>query len=348
MRVKLSNPGWAALLAAAGAAMPLAAQAPAVTVSGVGYAQYLYQLKDTANHVNNFDVTRAYLNVIGRFAHGVYTRVTGDVYRNTDGSLAYRLKYAYAAWTPEKSALTFKLGQIHTPWLEWEESLWDYRMQGPMALDLGGYMSSSDFGAGVDGMWKSDLVNLQVGVYNGEFYSKAPGDQRKDVEGRLSVRLMGTDQPGRLGGLRLSGYAGYGKPTGGGKRERYIGMLSYRSKMLTLAGEYVSTKDTVNALGATPAVAQRKGRLISGFGVVRVPPSYRFQVIGRVDVTDPNTASTSNSDRQTRYIGGVAYEISPNLRVLADLDHLVYQGGTPTPALEAVRSQALFQIQLTF
>src|ERR1041385_5679922 len=55
VRVKLSNPGWAALLAAAGAAMPLAAQAPAVTVSGVGYAQYLYQLKDTANHVNNFD-----------------------------------------------------------------------------------------------------------------------------------------------------------------------------------------------------------------------------------------------------------------------------------------------------
>ena len=348
MRVKLSNPGWAALLAAAGAAMPLAAQAPAVTVSGVGYAQYLYQLKDTANHVNNFDVTRAYLNVIGRFAHGVYTRVTGDVYRNTDGSLAYRLKYAYAAWTPEKSALTFKLGQIHTPWLEWEESLWDYRMQGPMALDLDGYLSSSDFGAGVDGMWKSDLVNMQVGVYNGEFYSKAPGDQRKDLEGRLSIRLVSSDQNGRLGGLRLTGYAGYGKPTGGGKRERYIGMLSYRSKLLTLAGELASTRDTVNAIGLTPAVAQKTGRVISGFGVVRVPPSYKFQLIGRVDVTDPNTASTSTSDRQTRYIGGVAYEISGNLRVLADIDHLVYQGGTPTPALEAVRSQALFQIQLTF
>jgi hypothetical protein len=118
--------------------------------------------------------------------------------------------------------------------------------------------------------------------------------------------------------------------------------------MLTLAGELASTRDTVNAIGVAPAVARKTGRVISGFGVVRVPPSYKFQLIGRVDVTDPNTASTSTSDRQTRYIGGVAYEISGNLRVLADIDHLVYQGGTPTPALEAVRSQALFQIQLTF
>ena len=120
---------------------------PTVTVGGVVYAQYLYQLKDTANHVNNFDVTRAYVNVIGKFPSGLGTRVTADVYRNTDGSLAYRLKYAYAAFTPEHSAITFKLGQIHTPWLDWEEALWDYRMQGQMALERGGYMSSAQTSA---------------------------------------------------------------------------------------------------------------------------------------------------------------------------------------------------------
>ncbi len=98
-----------AAVAFAAGANRLAAQGtppPQVTVSGVVYTQYLYQLKDTANHINNFDVTRAYINVIGKFAYGVSTRVTGDIYRNTDGSLAYRLKYAYVGWTPEKSALT--------------------------------------------------------------------------------------------------------------------------------------------------------------------------------------------------------------------------------------------------
>src|SRR6185503_10285776 len=110
--------------AAWGGTTTLDAQGAAVTVTGVGYAGYYYNLKDTASHSNNFDVTRAYVNVIGRFAHGVGTRVTADIYRNTDGSLAYRLKYAFATWTPEKSALTFKFGQMHTPWLDWEEHLW--------------------------------------------------------------------------------------------------------------------------------------------------------------------------------------------------------------------------------
>lgn len=323
------------------AAASLAAQAPTVTVGGVAYAQFVYQLKDTANHGNNFDVTRAYLNVIGKFGYGIGTRVTGDVYHNADGSLGYRLKYAYATWTPERSALTFKLGMIHTPILDWEETLWDYRMQGAVAMDRGGYLSSADLGAGVDGNWSHDKVNMQVGVFNGENFNKTPGDQRKDVMGRVSVRLLGSDEGGHTGGLRLTGYAHYGKPTSGGKRQRYLGILSYRSNTLTLAAELAVTKDTVTS----PVTAEKHGRVMSFFGVLRVPKS-KFQVIGRVDSTDPNT--DTDNDRTTRWIGGVAYQQSGNLRVLADLDHLVYQGGVTTPALEAVRSQALFQVQFTF
>ena len=77
-----------------------------VTVSGVGYAQYGYLLKDTANHVNTFDITRAYVNLIGRFAGGVGARVTLDVNRPAgDNSLRYRLKYAFATYTPVNSPL---------------------------------------------------------------------------------------------------------------------------------------------------------------------------------------------------------------------------------------------------
>ena len=320
------------------------AQAPTVTVGGVGYAQYYYNLKDTAGHGNNFDVTRAYINVIGKFAYGVGSRVTADIYRNTiDGSLSYRLKYAFATWTPEKSALTFKLGQMHTPWIDWEEHLWDYRMQGQQAVERAGYMSSSDFGAGVDGNWDYEKVNMQVGIFNGENYNRTPGDKGKDLMGRVSVRVLATDEGGRDGGLRLTGYGQIGRPNGGGTRNRFIGMVSYRSKLLTLAGQLAATKDT--ALGP-PLVATKKGRVISTFGVLRIPPTYKFQIIGRFDSTDPNTSASD--DRTSRIIAGLAYQISGNLRVLADLDHLSYQGGVTTPALEAVRSQALFQVQFTF
>lgn len=326
---------------------PLGAQAPApagstpppVTVGGIGYGQFVYFLSDTAGHGNNFDVTRAYINVLGRFPHGIATRVTPDIYRAADGSLAFRLKYAFVAWTPERSPLTLKLGLVIAPYVEWEETLWDYRMQGTIALDRNGYLSSSDLGFLVDGTWRHEGVTVSAGVLNGENFNRAPGDKGKDLAGRITVRLATTDDPGRTGGLRVTGYAHYGTPTGGGRRERYVGVVSYRSKLLTLAVLGAATRDS------TGAQADRSGRVLSAFGVLRIPKS-ALQAIGRVDRADPSTRA--DSDATTRWILGLAYQLAPNVRVLADVDHLVYQGGTPTPALEAVRSQALFQVQFTF
>src|SRR5438876_5215011 len=292
--------------AALAAQAPQAPPAPQVTVGGVVYGQFLYQLKDSlgAGHQNQFSIQRAYVNVIGRFAGGVLTRVTADILPAPSAvsptQTVVRLKYAHAAWTPTGSALTYKLGLLHTPWLDWEEALWDYRMQGTMALDRNGYATAADFGAGIDGKWQDDQVNGQLTVVNGEGYNGGTGDKRKDLMARVSVRLVKTDDNSRVGGLRITGYAGLGKHTGGGDRNRFLGMLSYRSKQVTLAGEFAATKDTTSPAplgsGANP-----KGRVISGFGVYHVPKS-GVALIARVDVVDPNTSVTA--DRQTRIIGG--------------------------------------------
>lgn len=342
MHPTLHRIGTLVAFGACGQTLSLVAQAPTVTVGGIGYAQYVYQLKDSANHVNNFDVTRAYINVRGSFAYGIKSRVTADIYRVGDGSLAYRLKYGFVSWTPEKSVLTFKLGMLNTPLVELQETLWDYRMQGTVALDRAGYLSSSDLGFLVDGRWGYDKVTLSAGVINGENYNRAPGDQRKDLAGRISVRVKGTDEGGPTGGLRLTAYGHVGKPTGGGTRQRYVGLASYRSKALTFSGEIARTIDSALT---TPATARRSGRVISVFGVVH-PTTTKFGVIGRLDLVDPN--DNIDNDGHSRIIAGVSYTMSSNLRVLLDLDHVSYQGGITTPALEAVRSQALFQLQFTF
>ena len=318
---------------------PLAAQAPTapaapqVSVGGLVYGQYLYQdFPTTGVRQNNFSVQRAYINVIGRFAGGIYTRVTADIYSppaaTTDNSRTYRLKYAYFGYTPSGSSLTFKLGAIHTPWLDWEEALWDYRVQGTMALERGGYVTSSDFGAGVDFKQGPDKVNAQFTIVNGEGYGGGAGDFRKDAEARVSARVMDTDDSSRVGGLRVTGYGQIGKYTGGGDRNRYLGMVSYRSKQLTLAGEFASTKDVAIT-----------GRVISGFGVYRLPNS-KIAVIARVDLTDPNTSVANN--KQTRIIGGVSYQVSGNLRLLADLDRVSFEAGTTAHSL------GLFQAQISF
>ena len=339
-----------ALLASVGT-VRAAAQAPTVSVSGVGYLQYAYQLKDTANHVNAFDVTRADLNVIGKFSSGIGTRITSDVYRATDNSLLYRLKYAYVSYAPEHSALSYRFGLTQTPMLDWEEGMWDYRMQGTMPMERAGYITSSDYGIAVDGTWGTDgAVNMQAGIYNGEGYHGATGDQRKDVEARVSVRLMPTDEGGTRGGLRATGFVQYGKPTGGGQRERYVGMLSYKAKQYLLALEYGSTTDS----STTAATAKVSGSVLSVYGFAKIPDT-KFGVIGRVDIIDPNTNLADNpnnvgaaaANKQTRIIVGGSYQLSPNVRLLLDLDNNTYSGGTP-PNADLTRSTVYFHTQLTF
>src|SRR6266487_2515762 len=322
------------MVVAALAAAPLAAQAPAapaapqVSVTGVAYLQYAYQ--DAPVHTNSFDVTRAYVNVLGRFANGINTRVTVDVYRLApDNSLQYRLKYAFFSWTPTGSSLTYKLGLIHTPLVDWEEALWDYRMQGAIALDRNGYLTSADFGAGIDGKWNNDQVNGQLTVVNGEGYAGGTGDFRKDLQARLSVRLQPTNDASRVGGLRVTGYAGIGKATGtGNDRNRYLGLLSYKTQQYTLAGEFVSTK--------TAAIT---GSIISAFGVYHFTNS-KAAVIARVDIVDPDRNVGNN--KNTRIIAGASYQLSPNVRLLADLDRLSFESGA------TATNQVLFQTQFTF
>jgi hypothetical protein len=337
----------ARLLAALGAlslaALPAAAQsqnpqAPQVTVGGVVYGQYLYQLKDSlgAGNQNQFSIQRAYINVLGRFAGGLSTRVTVDIAQpgtaGTNNQLV-RLKYAFLAWTPTRSNLTYKFGLVQTPYIDWEETLWDYRMQGPIAVDRNGYMSSADVGAGVDGRWNNEGVNAQFLLFNGEGYSGGTGDNHKDAGARVSVRLSRTNDASRVGGLRLTGYAGIGKATGGADRNRYLVIGSYKTQQVTVAAEYVSTKDG----GIT-------GSILSAFGVYKFARS-KVGAIGRVDVLDPDTNTPDN--KQTRGIVGVSYQAQSNLRLLADVDLLSFEGGS-TALQDATRNRALLQMQFTF
>jgi hypothetical protein len=311
----------------------------ATSVSGVVYSQYSYELADSAGHANAFDVKRAYLNFTRKFDGGISTRITGDVYRASDGSIDYRLKYAYFSWTPTNSPLTFKFGQTQTPWLDWEEGLWGFRMQGTMPLERAGYQTSSDLGLGVDGAWAKQKFNMQLSLMNGEGYHAAEGSKNKDVAARFSLRLLPSDDGGSRGGLRVTVLGQAGANNGGGTRNRVLGMLSYKSKMLTLAGELARVTNS-----ATSADADVKANLFAVYGTL-TPKDSKVSIVARVDNLDPNTNMAS--DATTRVIAGLGYHLSPNVLLLADIDHVSYQG-TPTASQAARRSTLLFQTQFTF
>jgi hypothetical protein len=331
--------GLAIALTGIGAAR-LHAQDATVRVGGVIYSEYRVLLKDTADHRNEFDVTRAYVNVTGRFDHGISSRVTADLYRDTDGSLAYRLKYAYLGWQPDGSIATLKFGMLNTPFVGWEESLWNYRMQGTIPMDRAGYLTSSDIGAGVDLAAKDERFNAQFAVVNGEGYNRPSGGKNLDVEGGASVRLLASDDASATGGLRLTGAAHVGKRADDGPRNRFLGMASWRSKLLTLAAELAAMKD-----GASDADdPDLDGRLIAAYGVFNIPDS-RIALLARVDIVDPDTDIEDNG--WTRFIGGASYRLGSNVRLLLDVDHVSYQGPIGA-AVEASRSRALFQTEVSF
>jgi hypothetical protein len=322
-----------ALTASVVQAQASAQQAPQVSVTGVVYTQYRYTDEQIAAK-SNFEMSRAYVNVLGRFSNGITTRVTTDILPSAAGNDFIRLKYAFAAWTPTGSSLTYKLGMIHTPFVDYEETLWDYRMQGTIAVDRNGVMTSSDIGFGVDGRWNGEQVNAQFAIVNGEGYSGGTGDFHKDLEARVSVRLQPTNDNSRVGGFRATGYVGIGKFDGGVDRNRFLGQLSYRTTQFTVAGEYVSVKNFVAAAPST-------GSIISAFGVYHLSPPSKIALIGRVDIVDPDN-NTAN-DGNTRIIAGASYQLSPNVRLLADLDRDKDQGAGTTAA-----NRFLIQAQFVF
>src|SRR2546425_13170710 len=102
-------PAFAQVTPAAGYTPP--DDTPAIKVGTTIFTDYTYTDEPTSLdadgntiHPAAFNVTRAYINVTGNVSHNVSFRVTPDVSRLTttgaastslDGSLTFRLKYAY-------------------------------------------------------------------------------------------------------------------------------------------------------------------------------------------------------------------------------------------------------------
>ncbi len=331
-------------LALLGSVVIAPAAAAQVTIDGVIYTHFRYGLeRDSAltpvSHPNNFELERAYLNVRSKSDGGISTRVTVDVdgRRAAANQQTIRLKYAFVDWTPDGSAITYRLGMQNTPIVGYLEDIWGYRMQGTVAVDRTRYLSSSDIGVAAEGAWRSNAITAHAGVFNGENYNGAPGDHRKDAAARVSVRLLETDNPGRTGGLRLTGFASIGRMTTGGVRERFSGVLTYQSRTMTLGTEYWLTRDS------TLADATTDGRLMSVFATHQRAGS-KLGLMARVDSWDPDTERsptlyTATASRQVRVIGGVSYQLARNVRLLLDADIVSVEGDfVPNSLLAANRS----------
>ncbi len=316
----------------------LAGQAAPARIGAQVFSELEAVPSDSVSTVQ-FNITRAYLIGAATLRPGLTGRVTLDVTRENGGSLSYRLKHAYFQWQPA-SPVDLRFGMIPTAWIEWQDALWGYRMQGAQLMDRAGFITSADLGASAGLATPDRRVEGIVGVVNGEGFGNPPDGRYLDAEARASIRLVrAPGDSSRTGGLRLAGFAHVGRFANGLARQRYIYQLSYKARGTMVLG--ASYGFVVNDDADVDNADVRLWSVFGAFDLRGTPVS----LVGRLDRLE--TVDHALGDVFTRGFAGVACRLGPGVRVLGDVERTAYLADRSV-APGAPRTRLLFQTELVF
>jgi polyhydroxyalkanoate synthesis regulator phasin len=186
--------------------------------------------RNISGHVGSSQWTlqRGYLNVEKEITSWLYARYTPDLFQDATGNWAIRQKYLYGELRPPDlgnvlTQMKNEWGLGHTPWHDFEESIWPYRCLSTTPIERDGVFSSADIGINIRGNFGGKLAcaktkvgteaydgrygSWHVGVYNGCGYTATENNQNKVPEYRVSVRPL----PDVLPGFQATYFGLYGK-----------------------------------------------------------------------------------------------------------------------------------------
>jgi hypothetical protein len=330
---------------------------PSVRVGGTLFTDYTKtidpQIVDSSGNRSStsaFNVARAYINVSGQLNHLFAFRITPDIVRETGsgsslgGSMTLRLKYGYAQvnlddWIWRGSYV--RAGMIPTPYVDFEESVYRYRFQGPVFTDREGYMTSSDYGAVFRTLLPRGYGEVVGGVYNGEGYARSDPNDQKALQVRATIRPFPLTNLPR--GFRATAFYDADHSARDADRRRAVGLFTFEHRFVNIAGSYLDAVDQVTA--AAPRIASRgqsfwiTPRLPLGeipvappAGVVRAT----LEGLLRFDRLEPNRDLPGVKQR---FIVGAAYwprmrSASFSAAVLLDYEHVAYDQFEPARETE--------------
>jgi hypothetical protein len=337
---------------------------PSIRVGTVIYTDFTYQdepkITDAdKNSVNasSFNVSRAYINVLGNLSHLLSFRVTGDISRETGtgaslaGSLEYRLKYAFGQVNFD-DFLTHgswaRLGLQQTPYVDYMEGIYRYRFQGTIFEEREGFLSSSDFGLSAHYNFPGNYGDLHMGVYNGDTYTRADPNNQKAFQIRGTLRPLPLG--GAMKGLRLTAFYDADNYIKNGPRDRFIANATFEHKYANAGVDWTTTKDQTSATAVqvkaegwggwiTPKFWQKRETLAGGAeGKIQ-----SFEGLLRYDSLKPN----KNVDaRRNRLIVGLAYWFpvlrGPVATIMIDMDQQKFDTLLNTPTNRKYELKAQF------
>src|SRR5260221_3893625 len=211
--------------------------------------------------------------------------------------------------------------------MEYTESIYRYRFQGPLFAERAGLLISSDAGLSARYVLPNNYGDMHFGYYNGENYNKAEVNNEKALQARFSVRPF--PQGGPLGGpllkgLRFTFFINDDHYVDNAKRQRVIGQVTYEHPRANAGFDYAGAKDR-----ASVQTAELNGK---GWDLWVTPKFGRWEALLRHDDYVPN--DSVQSQKQKRDIEGIAYWF-PNLGTktlafLVDRDSLKRTGLIPS------------------
>ena len=300
------------VVAQANPAPVAASDTPSIRVGATIFADYTYtadpETTDADGNVVNlssFNLTRSYIDLTGTISRVVAFRVTPDIVRESgegsslDGSLTFRLKYAYAQlslddWVTPGSWARF--GTHQTAFVTFDEDLYRYRFQGSVFAEREGFLSSSDTGASFRYNLPSNYGDVHVGVYNGETYAGVERNDQKAWQLRGSIRPFAASAA--LRGFQLTGFHQGDHYVRDAERMRTIGGVTFQHPHLNAGFQHLWAEDQ-------PSVAAPLSKA-SGYSFWMTPRLDKgWEGLVRIDHLTPNT--DLDQQERTRTILGLAY-----------------------------------------
>jgi hypothetical protein len=287
---------------------------------------------------NQFTLKRSYITFKHKFNKRLDVRFTQDITIDREGddagNIETRLKYCYLNVNLDDfSFITdpyIEGGLVHRPWLDFEQKINHYRIQGTMFLERIGLINSADFGFTIGGLFGGKIneeyrkqVNSKypgrygsfaIGIYNGAGYHALEKNQNKTFEGRLTVRPL----PEVIPGMQLSYNVVFGKGNTELNPDFTInsGMISYNSRLLVLTAQYYSGYGNSKGSYADSFGNAYSNEGYSFFGEFRIPKT-KLAVFSRVD----RFISEHNELNSNRLIGGISYYFYKNSKFIIDMDY---------------------------
>jgi hypothetical protein len=290
---------------------------PEIKLGTVIYADYAYASEPSVTDAqgqqvkqNQFEVTRAYINVFGNISHLISFRVTPDIRADTNpndpslfGSYVFRVKYAFGQFNFDEWAgkgAWIRFGITQTPYIDYTENIYRYRFLGPIFEDREGYLVSSDAGISAHYSIPYDFGDIMVGGYNGEGYANLSDSVGRDAEKAFQSRLSIRPFPNIdiIKGLRITGFYDYDHVVKDAAKFRTVASVTFENQWCNAGYDYLWADDQ-----PTAGAPVKKGQGYTVWVNPRTP--FGLELFGRYDLLHPNT--TANNSTTKRTIAALSY-----------------------------------------